>query len=519
MMTDPNHVSDHSLLAPGILCMQDLLLSSAGHAPASVAVKSPDQTWSYERLLKRSRQYAQTLSLAGIVPGERVALLMENGPEYVAAYFGVFLAGAVAVPLDVKAQPAWLSMVLTDSEVAVLVTFPQQVRKMMTGPLRCVVTPSATLGPVPPQIKLMDADSQPCSEIDFRPDPSSPAVINYTSGSSGQPKGVVMSHRAILANTRSIATYLGLHREDRVMQILPFSYCYGASLLHTHFMVGGTVVIDNRFQYPSAVLGQLKRSRCTGFAGVPSTFHTLAARCVLRGSDYPHLRYVTQAGGRMEPDLVDAVREAIAPARLFVMYGQTEASARLTYLDPDRWLEKRGSVGRPIPGVALKVVQEDGAKASAGVTGEIWASGENLMNGYWRQPDETARVLVDGWLRTGDLGHVDADGFLYIKGRVRDLIKCHGYRISPAEIEVVVKQHPAIYDAVILGLPDPQCGEVVCVVLALKQGTVLSDEELKRHCRQHLPPIKVPRRILKVEQLPRSWSGKLQKEALLKLFA
>lgn len=499
--------------------MQDLLLRSASHAPASAAVESLDQTWSYERLLNRSRQYAQTLARAGLSHGDRVALLLENGPEYVAGYFGIFLAGAVAVPLDIKAQPAWLNTVMADCEVKVLITSPQQVSKIRAPQLCYVITPAPSLTPVPPQTRLLDVDSNAGLEIDVRRDPSSPAVINYTSGSSGQPKGVVMSHRAILANTRSIVAYLDLGSADRVMQILPFSYCYGASLLHTHFLVGGAVVIDNRFQYPSSVLERLRKSGCTGFAGVPTTFHTLTTRCALRGSDYPHLRYVTQAGGRMDPELVDTVREAIAPARLFVMYGQTEASARLTYLDPEHWHERRGSAGRPIPGVSLKIILEDGSEGSAGMTGEIWARGENLMSGYWHRPSETNEVLVDGWLRTGDFGYLDEGGFLYIEGRVRDLIKCHGYRISPSEVEDVVMLHPAVHEAAVLGLPDPHSGEMVSAVLALKPGASLSAEELQLHCRQILPPVKVPRRIVTVGHLPRSSSGKLQKEALVKLFA
>lgn len=501
--------------------MQDLLLQSARRMPDKRAVETLDQCWSFQRLADRSRQYANALAVAQLNPGERAALFMENGPEYIAAYFGVFLAGGVAVPLDVKTQPSWCQSILEDCDVELLITSPKHfphLQKMKTPGVTCVVTPTATKTKVQAEAKNIDADSQSCTEIDRRVDPALPAVINYTSGSSGCPKGVVVSHRAILANTRGIAASLDLREHDRVMQILPFSYCYGASLLHTHFMVGGTVTVDNRFQYPSAVLEHLKSARCTGFAGVPSTFHTLITRCRLRGSDYPDLRYMTQAGGRMHPDLVDAVRSAIAPARLHVMYGQTEASSRLTCLDPERWQDKRGSAGRPIPGVELRIAREDGSEAPAGESGEIWASGENLMSGYWHQPDETDRTLAGRWLRTGDLGRIDDEGFLFIEGRLSDLIKCHGYRISPAEVEDAVSRHPAIQEVAILGLPDSQCGEMVSAVLALKQGASLSVEDLQRHCRQLLPAVKVPKRVITVDRLPRSSSGKLQREALVKLF-
>jgi acyl-CoA synthetase (AMP-forming)/AMP-acid ligase II len=502
--------------------MQDLLLRSAARTPDKNAIETEDQAWSFQRLADRTRQYANALVAAGLEPGGRAALLMENGPEYVAAYFGVFLAGGIAIPLDVKAQPSWYESVLSDCDVELLITSPQYFRhlgKMNVPRLNNVVTPSATNMTMQIHTNNINVDAQSSSDIDRRVDPAAPALINYTSGSSGRPKGVVMSHRAILANTRSIVVSLGLQQHDRVMQILPLSYCYGASLLHTHLMVGGTITIDNRFQYPSVVLEHLRSARCTGFAGVPSTFHTLVTRCKLNGSDYPDLRYVTQAGGRMQPDLVDSVRNAIAPARLYLMYGQTEASARLTCLEPERWQDKRGSAGRPIPGVNLKIIREDGSEASTGEPGDIWVAGDNLMSGYWRQPVESERVLRAGWLRTGDVGRVDEDGFLYIEGRRSDLIKCQGYRISPAEVEEVVNRHPAIREVAIVGLPDSQCGEIVSAVLALKQGASLSAEDLERHCRQLLPAVKVPRRVITVDQLPRSSTGKIQREALVKLFA
>lgn len=515
-------MQDLATIAPGMQRMQDLLAHTAAELPGHPAVFHPADPWSYARLLDHARRYAATFLALGLAPGECVALLIENCPDYIAAYFGIFLCGGVAVPCDIKSQADTLAGILDECEARILVvSMPQGRLALKVISERSL--PARVVGPGLPDalvaqvagIRVEDFSPQ---AIDVAVDPGSAAVINYTSGSSGKPKGVVMSHRAILGNTRSIVATLGLTRADRMMQILPFFYCYGASLLHTHFMVGGSLVLDNRFMYPAAVLNNLRDSECTGFAGVPSTFHTLAKVCPLKKSEQRSLRVVTQAGGRLEPALVDTLRGAVSPALFFVMYGQTEASARLTCLHPDDWPERRGSVGRPIPGVELRVVDETGADLPAECSGEIWARGPNLMSGYWRQPEESAAVLRDGWLRTGDIGRLDSDGFLYIEGRKKDIIKTSGYRVSPAEVEAVLNRHEAVEQSVVLGLPDAAAGEKIAAVVTAGNPGLVTERELINHCGRWLPPHKVPRRIVVVAELPKSASGKVQRESLLKLF-
>jgi acyl-CoA synthetase (AMP-forming)/AMP-acid ligase II len=515
-------MQDIATIAPGMQRMQDLLACSAADAPGDPAVFHPEVAWSYARLLDGARRYAAAFCELNLAPGERVALLVENSPDYIAAYFGIFFCGGVAVPCDVKGQPDTLAGILDECEVRILVVSMPQGR-MALNVISQRSLPTCVVGPGLPDaliakvagIRVGDFAPQ---AIDVQVDPAGAAVINYTSGSSGKPKGVVMSHRAILANTRSIVASLGLTRTDRMMQILPFFYCYGASLLHTHFMVGGSLVLDNRFMYPAAVLNNLRDSECTGLAGVPSTFHTLAKVCPLKKSEQPSLRLVTQAGGRLEPELVELLRESVSPALFFVMYGQTEASARLTSLHPADWPERRGSVGRPIPGVELRIVDETGTDLPAERSGEIWARGPNLMSGYWRQPEESAAVLRDGWLRTGDIGRVDSDGFLYIEGRKKDIIKTSGYRVSPAEVEAVLKLHESVEQTVVLGLPDAAAGEKIAAVVAAGHPELVTERELINHCGRLLPPHKVPRRIVVVAELPKSAAGKVQRESLLKLF-
>ncbi len=500
--------------------MQDLLLRASQRSGSAIALLHDGQVWTYSEVYLRALQYAAALRAAELQPGDRVALLMENGLEYVAAYFGIFFAGGIAVPLDARTEPLLLLSLREDCKARHQVVSPSQMNRLCkTLPqlfeLDWLILPDRTnLGQSGTRV-LIASEFSP-TPIYSAACPADPAVINYTSGSSGASKGVVVSHRAILANTRSIVSYLELGPEDRMMQILPFSYCYGASLLHTHFLAGGSVVIDNRFLYPSAVIENMKQTRCTGFAGVPSTFHTLATKCNLKKNVYPGLRYMTQAGGPMKPELVDRIREAIDPAQLFIMYGQTEATARLTFLDPSRWSDKRGSVGKPIPGVLLRIVSEEGEILPAGSVGEIWVSGENLMAGYWQKPEETRQVLQDGWLRTGDLGVQDQEGFLYVKGRLRDFIKSSGYRISPQEIEEVLSRHPAVSECFVVGVPDDQLGERIAAVVSLKHGMELGQSDLLHHCKTSLAPHKIPRQVTFLPEIPKSSSGKVQRESLLR---
>ncbi len=512
---------DYRSISPEIILLQDLILHNADRCPDKAAIITPVDERSFGEVLSKARQYAACLMNLGLKRNGRVAILMENGFDYISAYFGSHLAGAIAVPLDYKATLQAQLKCLLDSEATFLVIsskFSSMASQIFQSNLFPISVISAGKSFDDSSKAFFVVEDYPSKEINVRPNSESPCVINYTSGSLGKPKGVVLSHRAILENTRSIVNYLGLSAMDRVMQILPFSYCYGASLLHTHFMVGGSLAIDNRFMYPSVVLAFMKEKDCTGLAGVPSTFHTIVSRCHIKGIDYPALRYATQAGGRMDPDFTDRVREALAPVPLYVMYGQTEASARLTFLDPAFGKRKKGSAGRPIPGVKLKIVSETGMELPPGETGEIWVQGQNIMDGYWNNPEETAKVLENGWLKTGDLGYQDNEGFLYVQGRSKEIIKSKGYRIHPSEIEGTLLQIPQVLEAAVVGIPDPDEGEAIAAVISTNWDTIKAESEVRSYCRAHLPPFKIPKYLLNVKELPKSASGKVRREELMSLF-
>ena len=264
-----------------------------------------------------------------------------------------------------------------------------------------------------------------------------PAQIIFTSGSTGVPKGVVLSHRNIIANTSSILQYLHLSENDIMEVVLPFYYCYGLSLLHTHLRAGGSLVLNNNFIFISSVFNDINKYKCTGFAGVPSHFQILLRKSEgFKNTHFPSLRYVTQAGGKLHNSFIEEFINTFPEISFYVMYGQTEATARLSYLEPNLLRSKLGSIGKGIPNVELKVVNQLNENVLAGETGEIIARGENIMLRYYKNGDETNKTIKNGWLYTGDMGTVDNDGFIYLSARKKEFIKISGKRVSPKEIEI-----------------------------------------------------------------------------------
>lgn len=352
--------------------------------------------------------------------------------------------------------------------------------------------------------------SLPQAELDAE----STALLVYTSGSTGTPRAVVQTHGNIDANTRAIARYLELTADDRAMATLPLFYCYGRSVLQTHLFVGGSVFFDHRFMYPGVVLTELAAQSCTSFAGVPLTFESLKRQVDVAALDLPTLRYVTQAGGGMHPDTIRWVREAFAPAVLYVMYGQTEATSRLAYLPPERAADKEGSVGRAIDSVEIAIVDDSGQPLPPDVVGNVVARGPSITPGYFEAPEETAEILRDGWLITGDLGRLDSDGFLYLAGRTKEFLKLGGNRVSAREIEEVLARHRAVSANAVVGVVDQDGAEQAVAFVVLAAGEHADEAELRRYCRQAMPAFKVPRFVRIVPELPLTSSNKIAKSVL-----
>jgi acyl-coenzyme A synthetase/AMP-(fatty) acid ligase len=287
----------------------------------------------------------------------------------------------------------------------------------------------------------------------------------------------------------------------------------------THMMIGGTLYVSAGFQFPAVVLGEIVKHQVSGFSGVPYHFITLIERTKLKDTPLPHLKYVLVTGGALSGSQLDQLRAAMPAVGVHTAYGQTEASPRITWLGPDDMFgPRKGSAGRPLPGVRVEIVDERGEPLPQGEVGEVVASGPNIMRGYVSGDHHSSGRIDDrGRLRTGDLGRFDRDGYLWLVGRSSDMIKTAGERVFPKEIEDVVNAHPAVAESAVIGVKDETLGEKIVAVVVLREGTSLTLNELRGHALKTLPFVRAPRELKLVSSLPKTGSGKIDRGAVKKL--
>ncbi|MBN2153513.1 MAG: AMP-binding protein [Candidatus Lokiarchaeota archaeon] len=474
------------------------------------AVFHRDSTVTYQEL------YSSVLGLAGYLRGlplqfqDKVALVSDNSIFFIKAYFGIMAAGLVAVPLSPDFGEANFTYVFSSCDIRCAFVQQKYLGRVAGFGLNPphLLSDAAAGGAV--DMSTVQGSAGDVAGVDAK---ENLATIIFTSGSTGIPKGVMLTHQNMAYNTGSIIEYLGLTPDDRIMVVLPFSYCFGTSLLHTHLRAGGSVVISKSF-LPGKMLDEINEKRCTGLAGVPATFQILLRRSPIKKMQFPTLRYVQQAGGKLTNAFITELREALPTTRVFIMYGQTEATARLSYLPPEMLDAKLGSIGKGIPGTTIEVLGKDGKPVKPGETGEIVASGGNIMKGYWKDPEGTAKVIRGGKLYTGDLGTVDEDGYVYMTEREKDIIKSSGYRVSPKEIEDQISNLPEVVEVAVIGIPDEIMGEVPKAFVSLARSNSISGDDIIAYCRQHLPPFKVPKAVEFLPDLPKNTSNKLDKVKL-----
>lgn len=481
----------------------DLLLAEG--RDDDVAVVDGQQSHTYRDLRAAVGRLAAELSLQGLPAGARVGIMGANSFFWVAAYLATLKLNHVAVPF---------STVLTPPEVtrnaqwarceAVFLDRRQRRRFGAAFPSDAVIITDESLGD----------EVEPLWPAESGTDPDSDAVLMFTSGTTSRPKAVRVTHRNIAANTESIVEYLELRRDDRMLVILPFFYCFGTSLLHTHLRVGGSLALCNTFTFPETAVEMIEREQCTGFAGVPSSIQLLLRISSFAKKPLSSLRLVQQAGGKLPPAQIKELVAAQPHARVFVMYGQTEATSRLSYLPPELVLDKIGSIGRGIPGVELRVLDEAGDPVQPGVTGEIVARGDNVSPGYLGDPEGTAAKFPGGVLRTGDLATVDDEGFIYVVDRKDDFIKSWGYRISSQEIEACALQMPDLVSAAVVGVPDDQAGEAITLFVTVHPDASVTVEDIHDFLRDQLAKHMVPESVHVVDALPLNSSGKVVKGEL-----
>jgi long-chain acyl-CoA synthetase len=493
-----------------------MLAEIARRQPDAAAIAWRRSTWTYGELLRAIERVCNALASDRREQGARVAVLVRNSPQYAALYYGILASGCAAVPLNAQERAAVLARQIQHCGARLLIADREHPE------FNALVAQPATSNVETLTIGLDDSDQAVANFVDeLDPthaaaascdlQPGDLATIIYTSGTTGRPKGVMLSHGNLSANAAAIISYLGLTPYDRGLCVLPFHFSYGNSVLHTHLLAGATLLIEDNLAFPKMTLQRMESESVTGFSGVPSTFALMLGRSDLREFDLRSLRYITQAGGAMPRPLIERLRLQAPAVQLFIMYGQTEATARLSYLPPAELGARLGSVGVALPGVEIKVLDKAGVEVAAGQSGEICVRGPNVMLGYWEDPAATAETLRNGWLHTGDLGHKDSDGFLYIDGRAVDMIKVGAFRVSPQEVEEVIAALPGVEEVGVTATADEMLGQAVKAVIVPRAGAQLDVRTVKAHCRQQLAAYKVPKVVEFAAALPRTSSGKIQR--------
>jgi long-chain acyl-CoA synthetase len=432
---------------------------------------------------------------------KHIILLSANNLFMIKSYLAIVKSGNICIPLDPNIEKENFNYIVDITNPVMVFITSDIEKKIPLGSLKLIT---------PDQMNQSEFKTDSPTGMSVNEDNKCAEII-FTSGSTGKPKGVMISHKNLIANTSSIIEYLKLNRDDRMLVVLPFYYCYGLSLLHTHLRAGGSIVLNNSFIFLGKIIMDLLEHSCTGFAGVPSHFQILLRKSdTFKTTTFPCLKYVTQAGGKLAPIFIDEFRESFPDVKFIVMYGQTEATARLSYLPPELYIQKKGSMGRGIPGVELKVVNEKGRKIKPGETGEVIASGENIMIGYFNDEEGTKNTIRNGWLYTGDLGTVDDDGYIYLTARKKEIIKVRGKRISPKEVEAVILALTEVIDCTVEGIDDEIEGEMLKATVVIRKDAIsrVTKESILEHCSKHLALYKIPHVYDLKEELTISATGK-----------
>ncbi|MFQ5881307.1 MAG: long-chain fatty acid--CoA ligase [Candidatus Methylomirabilales bacterium] len=492
-----------------------LLRRSTEKFATRTALIAGGRSATYGELWEAVQRLGTGLCRIGVEPGERVGLMLPNVPEFVQAYFGIVAAGGTVVPFNVLYKPEEIRYLLEDAAVQRVLT----IRAFLP-----VLQEAAQRLPHALQTLLMDVEGGPLSagnldgasllgEAGELPvlSPDEVAVCLYTSGTTGRPKGALLTHRNLLSNITAFYQMSPCDDRDIFLCLLPLFHSFGATVLMLFpLSIGAGIVLESRF-VPDQALRAMAEKRVTIFAAVPSMY-ALWAQLPPLGLDLSSVRLGVSGGAPLPVEVLQTF-EARYGIPIYEGYGLTEAAPVLTE-NPLLGLRKVGSVGKPLPGVELMVVDAEGKEVPAGEVGEIVARGSNIMQGYLNRPEATVEVLKDGWLYTGDMGRRDADGYFYIVDRKKDLIIVGGLNVYPREVEEVLAAHPAVAEATVVGIPDPTRGEAPKAYVVLRPGATCSERELLRFARERLASFKVPREVELCPTLPRTISGKVLRQQL-----
>ena len=480
---------------PELRRIEDELLRRRAQGRPSGELVDGERRFGLGEVARRASRFARELVRRGVRPGDRVAVHLDHVAEAVVAIEAAWIAGAIAVPVNASLKSPQVAHILENSGSRVLVDSPRELEGSDAG---------EDVEPLPRDL----------------PGGEAPAAILYTSGSTGRPKGILVSHANLLAGARIVSGYLGLRPEDRILSVLPLSFDYGLNQLLDAVHVGATLVLQ-RSHFPADVARRLAEERISVLAGVPP-FWIQLLRAAGRGLDLPHLRVLTNSGGTFPVELVRRCREQLPHARLFLMYGLSEAF-RSTYLPPEELDRRPDSIGRAIPENDVLVLDARGEPCAPGEPGELVHRGSTVTLGYWNDPEATARVFradpADPGsgrrvVHSGDFVRRDEEGFLYFVGRRDQLIKTHGYRVSPDEVEELIHGSRLVAEVAVHGRPDATSGAAIVAHVIPADPDAFAASALLAYCRERMPAYMVPRDVLVHAELPRTASGKIDRRAL-----
>jgi len=468
--------------------------------PERLALISGELRLTFSDLRDRVQRIASMLVTLGFQAGDRVAVLLPNQAEYLETVYACAWLGLIVVPLNTRLSVEEIDHILADAQPRGLIrhsAFPVPTEKVAW------------------QVVLDAQELHLAAErvVDSVCDPEAVFALLYTSGTTGSPKGVVLTHANILANVEHVAHWMPHCESDVFLHAAPIFHIADFPFMFAAPAWGMAQVTIGRF-IPQTFCETVQREGVTHTVLVPTMINLLVQLAELRSYDLSSLRVMGYGGSPMAPDLIRRTREALPGVELIQVYGLSE-TGYLTGLRGAEHTEQRlSSCGRPCPGVDLCVVDEGGAPTPIGQPGELVARGANVTRGYWNKPEETARSFVAGFFRTGDVGYQDAEGFFYILDRIKDMIVTGGENVYSAEVEAVIAQHRAVQEVAVFGIPDATWGEIVMACVVLKREASLSVEELTNHCKRHLAHFKVPRRLEFTTELAKGGSGKILERAL-----
>lgn len=505
---------------PAYRSIPEILRVQARERGGKAALRfGPGGAMTYAELDGAARRFSAFLGSLGVPPGERVAILLPNVPEFVVSYFGAIAAGDVAVPVNTRLSPPEVGYILRDCAARAVVTTSEQFDKVSglaeaRGVAAWVLTDGEGEGAVAFRSAL-DRDALPPREGGS---PEDVAVLLYTSGTTGFPKGAMISHANTLFNVGSCRATLGYREDDVGLITLPLFHVTGLnSQLVAHLACGATAVLQGEYN-TREVLSLVSRHRVTALFFVPAIYKLITLRDDLAGFDLSCVRVAAYGGAPMDPETIRSIRR-ILPADLHNCYGLTECSSLATVLPARLALSRADSVGLPVPGTEGRVCGPSGEPLPPGEPGELHLRGPHIVRGYFGLPDKTREAIRDGWLRTGDVARIDAEGLVTILDRVKDMINRGGEKVYGLEVENVIYAFPGVAEAAVLGIPHPIFGEVPAASVVPMPGAVLDPDAIREHCRSRLADYKVPVEVRIVEGLPRNPGGKVMKKELKRQWA